>query len=133
MRKVKAWHDCEVCNTLFIGGDGYAKHNETFTMLKKFTESSQLINASQAFHYYVLRCEKALIKEFDAHSYKPDIGSRLVDCLKEMKVPSCCIGFPKYKFLILFARVRIFYLLKFLNASFNNSKPKNKTKEFRHQ
>ncbi len=133
MRKVKSWHDCEDCNNALIGGDGYAKHNETYTMLKKFTDTSKLINVSQSFHYFVLRCEKAIIKEFDINSYKPDIGSRLVECLKDVKVPSRCIGFPKHKFFILFVRVRIFYLLKFLNASFGTSKPKNKTKEFSHK
>lgn len=60
MRKVKAWHDCNVCNTLFIESNGYAKDNETFTMLKKFTATSNLVNVSQCFHNFIVRCEKVL-------------------------------------------------------------------------
>lgn len=133
LRKLKSWHECDACDKILLGGDGYTKRNEIFTHLKKFSPTSKLINASQAFHWYIVRCEKAMIKEFDKCSHKPNIGSLLTDCLKNVTNPSRCLGFPKHKFFAFFVRVRIFYLLKFLNASFNNKKPKNKTKDFRHK
>ncbi len=133
LRKIRKWHECTACDKILLGGNGYAKHNETFTMLKKFTPEANLVNASQAFHWYVVRCENVLLKQFEKHSYKPDISSTLVEKLKSVYVPTRCMGFPKYKFLIFFVRVRIFYLLKFFNASLNSSKPKNKANDFGHK
>jgi hypothetical protein len=132
LKRVRFWHECTECDKILLGGDGYAKRNETLTTLKKFTATSNLHNASPAFNFYVNRCEKLLLKSFKDASHQPDIGSYLLDCLKSIKVPTKCIGFPKYKFLILFVRVRIFYLLKFANASFA-SQPKNKVKDFSHK
>jgi hypothetical protein len=104
-------------------------------MLKKYNNDSKLVNVSQTFHYYVAQCEKRLIERFDEIRYEQCIGEKLVASLLPIDVPTRCINFPKKKFLTFFVRLRIFYLLKFLNSSF---KDKDKTrsqkvvKQFRH-
>ncbi len=132
LKKIRKWHECTVCDNILLANSGFTKRNETFTMAKKFTESSNLHNVSQPFHFYVTQCEKAVVKQFDSCSFEHDIGTKLVDGVKCVYTPFKCIGFPTYKFFIFFVRVRIYYLLKFYNATVASA-PKNKTKDFSHK
>jgi hypothetical protein len=134
MKKVRAWHNCTVCENMFCISDGYAKRNEVFTELKKFNNESKLVNVTQAFRCYVSRCEKKFMEEFDACMHERNIGCTLVAHLSSINVPTKCLSFPKDKFLAFFVRLRIYYVLKFLNASVKSSSNSSKIlKQFQHK
>jgi hypothetical protein len=114
-RQLKKWHECVVCDNICLAGKGWLKKNEIFTNLKKYNDPCSIVNVSQAFHFYVDQCEKKLLSVFDSNCFKQDIGLLLLDELKSANLPFKCIGFPTYKFLIFFVRLRLDYLLKFNN------------------
>ncbi len=133
LKKVKAWHDCEVCNNILLSGDGYPKRNELFTVLKKFTNDSKLVNVSQACHYFVAEMEKKLMPKFESIQHERDVGAKLVACLMSIKIPGSCQTFPKHRFLWFFVQLRIYYLLKFINASFKTTNATKHLKQFSHK
>jgi hypothetical protein len=136
-KKIKFWHDCTVCNDMFQADiSSYPKRNELYTKLKAYNENCHLHNVSQSFHYYVKELEKKLLDNIDECIIKSNVCKVIVKKLKDINVPTKCTGFPKIKFLYFFARLRIFYILKFKNATLTNSSKlthaQKKYKEFQH-
>jgi hypothetical protein len=136
LKKIRQWHSCTYCDNILRAGEGYLKFNEIFTKLKTYNDNCSLENVSQAFHFYVINLEQKLVTIFDKCSHKTNVASLIVNELKLVKVPTACIGFPKFKFLHLFTRLRIYYLIKFSNRENNDAVStysKKKYKEFKHK
>lgn len=129
LRKLELWHSCDACHGIFNAGyAGYGKRNETFTKLKRYNDKNGLVNVSQAFHFYIVRLEKALQNVIKEHIHEHGICSQALEQLTLVTVPTRCIGFPKIKFLQFFIRLRLYYILKYENA-LTDKKPRSTVKK----
>ena len=116
LKKILMWHKCFICENILKASANLPKINEMFLKLKAYKQNSKLQNVSQSFHSYITILEQKLIDIFDKNCFKKNIGSHIVNELLAITVPTACKTFPKTKFLQLFVRMRIYYLLKFSNA-----------------
>lgn len=134
LRKVLLWHNCNACDKIFNGSDsGYLKINEMFTKFKKYSDNSGLVNVSQAFHYYIVRLEKALQSVVSARIHEGNIAKILLSELSKLRVPTPCTGFPKIKFTMFYIRLRLYYILKYANREVVSKRKKTKIyKQFAH-
>jgi hypothetical protein len=115
------------------GNSPYLKVNETFTLLKKYTDTSGLVNVSQAWHFYVVKLEKALQTVIKDRVHVINVAKEIFTELAKLTVPTRCVGFLKAKLLMFYIRLRLYYIMKYENRVNVNQKKKKKIyKQFAH-
>ncbi len=133
VRKLQHWHQCKSCNTILNGGSDFTESNTIFTNLTKIKDKYGLVNISQAFHFYIVRLEKALQSVIKDRIHEKNIAKIIYEELKQLHAPTQCIGFLKTKFIMFFIRLRLYYILKYENRMVVKSKTKVKIyKQFAH-
>jgi len=130
-RKVTEWHPCTVCQSFFNSPSYDSKGH--FTDLKRYNKqatSGGLITVADEFFLYVQQLENVFEAMFNKHKCDQSIVQQILTELVKCELPAFCADFPVVKFCALFARIRIFYTLKFENQKLiTASKAKRKDRK----
>ena len=128
LRKLNLWHEC-ACMLTLQEVEAELDSTTVYVRLRSYvsTQSGGLLNASGCFRDYVSDCEAVFQRAFDERSHERGILTLIVAELTKIPIPVHCDKFPKLKLLRLFARMRMYYTLKFRNRDFANECSKSKS------
>jgi len=135
LRKLFKFHSCDQCEVLLSDMEPGLDSKTVYLRLRTYSNKPGhrgLICASDSFNDYISQCETIFMSSFDKHQSEYAITKTIVSELMNINTPVICSKFPLVKFLQLFVRMRIYYILKFRNQTFveeNKSKKSKKMKK----
>lgn len=122
VKKLLTKHDCTVCKLALTNKDNISLTNNLFIENKQYKDLKfGLIVPSNEFVFYIQKLENIMQDNFTKFMYDKNVGLNIYKLMD--KVEPCiniCEHFPKEHFLKLFIRIRIYYILMFLNLQIKN-------------
>lgn len=121
LRKLLKYHNCEQCEVLLTDIEPGLDSKTVYLRQRAYSTKSgrcALICASYSFSEYISQCEAIFMTCYEQHKSEYGVINTIVTELMNVVVPSACDKFPLLKFLRLFVRMRVYYLLKFQNRAF---------------
>lgn len=104
-------HNCKIC-VLDTGSEDAAK----FINLKKYTDNCQLLNPPTKFLEYVIKAGKVFEEVYKGMEHQNKLIQNLSIIIKSNIPTYGCVNFPTDFFINLFARMRIYHILKKKNC-----------------
>jgi hypothetical protein len=132
LRRLLKFHSCDQCEVLLTDIEPGLDSKTVYLRQRTYSSKSGrggLICASDSFSDYVSQCETIFTSSFDKHQSEHGITNIIVTELMAIGAPAVCDKFPLLKFLRLFVRMRIYYLLKFRNQTFVEKSSNKKSKK----
>jgi len=135
LRKLLKFHNCEHCELLLTDIEPSFDSKTVYLRQRAYSTKSghcAVICASYSFSEYITQCEAIFMTCYEQHKSEYGVINSIVMELMNIVVPTARDQFPLLKFLRLFVRMRVYYLLKFQNRAFlekNAIRKSNKLKK----
>lgn len=136
MKKCLKQHSCDLC--LSYSKD-YVDLNDTsyYCFLRAYSNTNDnifgnLCTPNNDFVEYIKILEDLFFQNIEQYILQPFIIYKFVRLFKQVKFTFPCPHFPQDYLIKLFARVRLFYTLKFVNKRFKSQNGRNKIIILRH-
>lgn len=125
VKKVLSLHDCTKCRSLLVDTASQLDDcNKVYSYLKNYdTESNfgSLTMCSNQVYEFLNRCENCLASVFIDHIHKRGCGSLFINnILSAPGFPQGCCDGTKLLVVKVFVTIRLYYILKFTNQSFQS-------------
>ena len=118
LRKIFKFHDCDDCRCLLSDIEPGLDSKSVYLRLRSYAKnlsSTWLLCASDSSNEYIVQCENVFLQAFEKYQTLYGILGNIVLDIQNIPPPPICNAFPLLKFIKLFIRVRIYYVLKFKN------------------
>ena len=123
-------HSCDICETFAKDIDNF-NNNRYYTLFKALKSTEENIYGSlcvpnQLFVTYVENLDNIFFKHLRTLILNESILYKMITFLETASCPHPCTNFPKQYFLSLYARVRLYFTLKFANKRFKTQERNKK-------
>lgn len=130
LRRIFVKHYCDVC-ALLAQKNCDLELSNLYSYFKTYQSTDtnnfgSLYVPSTIFVDYIKQLHIIFSEKFDIFIAKPNVMANFLSILSTVEFSHSCPNFPRNYLLKLYVRVRIYYILKFVNRKFKNSKERNR-------
>lgn len=130
MKKCLAKHTCDVC-TLYATNQQHVEDRTLYSHFKAYTANTDkpfgsLYMPSETFVHFVSQMNTIFFERFEKFVIQDNVVQNFVIQFKKINFLHPCKNFPYNYVIHLFARMRLYFTLKFINRNFKARSSKNK-------
>jgi hypothetical protein len=125
IRQLLRLHPCDICSSCLVSDSSIVENDkQLYTSMKayhvkgKHNSFGNLFVSTSTFYNYLMTCDAIFSEYFAIHAADNNIVTNLCEKLKCIQLQGVCSNYPKDAILKSFAKLRIYYTLKYSNRDF---------------